>query len=592
MAAAVLGVERSVRGRRWTDRRPAGPAGERAALAIAQRHGLPDLAARVLAARGVGVEEAGDFLEPKLRASLPDPLRLKGMAEGAARLARAVEAGETIGIFADYDVDGATSAALLSRFLAAAGARTEVYVPDRIREGYGPTAAALLGLRARGATVAATLDCGIVAFEALEAAAGAGLDVVVVDHHMAEPALPRAAAVVDPNRLDEDGSLGHLAAVGVTFLLVVALNRALREAGRWRGRPEPNPLAWLDLVALGTVCDVVPLRGLNRVFVAQGLKAMALRRNPGLRALADTARLDRRPDAWHLGFVLGPRVNAGGRVGDSALGARLLATEDEDEARRLAGALERSNEERKAVEARVLEEAAAQAEAANDGGPAVVAGEGWHPGVIGIVAGRLRERYGRPACVVALDGAAGKGSGRSVPGLDLGAAVIAARQAGLLSAGGGHAMAAGFAIARDRLDAFRAFLAERFAAEAGAGARPVAELGVDGVLAPAGARRATVDALSRLGPFGSGHPEPRFAVADARVARADPVGESHVRCVFSGADGGRLKGIAFRAMEDGLGPALLKHGGRRLHLAGHLRPDDWRGREDVQLVVEDAARAD
>lgn len=588
---AVLGVERSVTGKRWQSRGAGRPDVERLALTIAQRHGVPDLVARVMASRGLELDDVERFLNPTLRESLPDPASLRGMREAVERLARAVRDGETIGLFADYDVDGATSAALLTRFLAAVGGNTILHVPDRILEGYGPNAEALAGLRDRGAGVVVTLDCGIVAFDVLEQTAEAGLDVVVVDHHMAEPALPRAIAVVNPNRVDETGALGHLAAVGVTFLLVIALNRGLRDAGWYQSRPEPDLMAWLDLVALGTVCDVVALQGLNRAYVAQGLKVMARRENVGIRALASVARIEQRPEAYHLGFVLGPRVNAAGRVGEADLGARLLSTEDEVEAQGIAAALDRHNDDRKEIEAAVQAEAMAQAELADADMPVlVVGGDGWHPGVIGIVAGRLRERFNRPACVIAFDGETGKGSGRSVSGLALGSAVIAAHQSGLLVGGGGHAMAAGFTIEREKLDAFRSFLSDRFAAEL-AGEPLVASISLDGVLAPAGAKRQVVDALAKLGPFGSGNPEPHFAIASAKVARADVVGQNHVRCIFTGADGGKLKGIAFRAMDSDLGPALLQHGGRALHVAGQLRPDDWQGRQDVQLFIEDVAIA-
>ncbi len=589
---AVLGVERSITGKRWLHRGAETAEAERLALAIAQRHGVPDLVARVMAARGVALDEVERYLNPTLREELPDPSSLKGMAEAVTRLARAIRNGETIGLFADYDVDGATSAALLSRFIAAAGGQSILHVPDRILEGYGPNAEALASLRQRGAGVVVTLDCGIVAFEVLEQVAETGLDVVVVDHHMAEPSLPRAIAVVNPNRVDESGALGHLAAVGVTFLVVIALNRALREAGWYQGRREPDLMNWLDLVALGTVCDVVSLEGLNRAYVAQGLKVMARRANPGLRALASVTKIEQKPEAYHLGFVFGPRVNAAGRVGDADLGARLLSTEDEAEAARVAEALDKHNDERKEIEARVQAEAIAQAEQADPDAPVlVVAGDGWHPGVIGIVAGRLRERFNRPSCVIAFDGDTGKGSGRSVKGLALGPAVIAAHQSGLLVGGGGHAMAAGFTVERGKLDAFRGFLADRFAAEL-AGEPLVASISLDGVLAPAGARREVYDALARLGPFGSGNPEPHFAISNAKIVRADVVGKNHVRCIFSGADGGKLKGIAFRAMDGELGPALLNHGGRPLHVAGQLRADDWQGREDVQLFIEDLALAE
>ena len=464
--ACVLGVEKSVTGKRWVSPM-AGQDVDRLAQALSQRHDLTDLVGRVLAGRGIGLDEAATFLKPALRSSLPDPSLLKDMEPGAARLADAIERGGRIGILADYDVDGATSAALLTRYVHSLGGSVAVHVPDRMTEGYGPNIAALRSLAAKGCDVVVTLDCGVLAHAVLDEAAADGIDVVVIDHHMAEPALPRAVAVINPNRLDEDGSLGHLAAVGVTFLTLVGITRTLRSRGYFNDRQEPNPLQWLDLVALGTVCDVVPLHGLNRAYVAQGLKVMARRGNAGLAALSDVAGVDASPDAYHLGFVFGPRVNAGGRVGDSGIGARLLATDDAEEARALAAALDRCNGDRKEIEADVTRAAIADIErrygTAEELPPVMVAaGEGWHPGVIGIVAGRLKEKYGLPACVIALDGSEGKGSGRSVRGVDLGAAVIAAHQAGILRRGGGHAMAAGFTVARDCLESFEAFLIERF----------------------------------------------------------------------------------------------------------------------------------
>jgi single-stranded-DNA-specific exonuclease len=585
---AFLGVERSLTGRRWRLR----GGDERLAIQLSQRLALPEVVGRVLAARGIGLDQAESFLFPTLRDLLPDPAHLRGMDRAVERLVGAVTAGETIAVFGDYDVDGATSSALLLRFLRAAGASARVYIPDRIAEGYGPNAPALLRLAAEGCRVVVTVDCGTTAFAPLEAAREAGLDVIVIDHHEAEMALPPAVAVVNPNRLDEDSAHGHLAAVGVTFLLVVALNRGLRQAGWYgAGRPAPDPLQWLDLVALGTVCDVVPLVGVNRALVAQGLKVMARRGNPGLSALADVAGLKERPDAYHLGFLLGPRVNAGGRVGAADMGVRLLSSDDSLEVADLAGRLDTCNKERQEIEAAVLLEAIEQAEThADDGLPLVlVAGEGWHPGVIGIVAGRLKERYGCPACVVALDGDEGKGSGRSVTGLDLGTTVIAARQAGILRAGGGHAMAAGFTVARERLEDLRRFLGERLAAQAAGDLVPVLDL--DGALDCGGASVELVDTLERLGPFGSGNAQPRFAVSAARVVRADVVGQGHVRCVLSGSGGQRLKAIAFRAADSEMGHALLATRGGSFHLAGTLRADTWQGNTSVQMFIDDAAPA-
>jgi len=594
--ACFLDVERSAAGRRWEERL----ADPRQGLALAQRLGVPEVIGRVMAARGVGLDDAAAYLEPTLREALPDPLCLKDMDAAVARLSRAVRTGEAIAIFGDYDVDGATSSALLHRFLRSVGAEPRVYIPDRITEGYGPNERALLDLHRQGAAVVVTVDCGIAAFAPLAAAAEAGLEVIVLDHHTAQPTLPKAAAIVNPNRLDEIDpkddrhGLRRLAAVGVTFLLVVALNRALREAGWYDrdGRREPDARQWLDLVALGTVCDVVPLTGLNRALVSQGLKVMAARGNAGLVALADVANLDERPDAYHAGYILGPRVNAGGRVGEAPLGARLLATDDPGEAADMARRLDAYNSERRIIEAQVLQEAIIRVEDAGaaPGRPVFVAAEGWHPGVVGIIASRLRERYAVPAMVIAIDTGTGegRGSGRSVLGVDLGAAVIAAQQEGLLVNGGGHPMAAGLTVRPERLADLRAFLDERLSAALDAADyRPA--LGLDGALQPDAATADLVRQLERCGPFGTGNVQPRFAVPAVRIVHADVVGENHVRCTLAGSSGGRLKGIAFRALDSELGKLLLQSGGRPIHLAGKLRPDRWKGRDSVQLIIEDAA---
>ena len=584
--AAVLGVVRSVSGRLWRQR----PADDRTALALSQRLGVPDIVGRVLAGRGVGIEDGENFLNPSLKSALPDPSRLRDMDKAAERLADAVQGNERIAVFGDYDVDGATSAALLQRYCRAIGVDLTVYIPDRQKEGYGPNTPALLALRERGMALVVTVDCGIAAFEPLQAAADAGLDVIVVDHHQAEPRLPAAHAVVNPNRLDDDSGQGRLAAVGVSYLLVVALNRVLRGRGWFRDRAEPNLLQWLDLVALGTVCDVVPLTGLNRVLVAQGLKIAARRDNPGLAALADLAGMDQRPGAYHLGFVFGPRLNAGGRVGGSHLGAQLLATDNEDEACAIAAKLNEFNLQRREIEAAIQAQALELAEASGGGQQPLLflADPRWHQGVIGIVASRLKDRYRRPTIVVALDGDVGKGSGRSIPGVDLGAAVTAAKQAGLLINGGGHAMAAGLTVAPDKLPALQEFLTARIA-QAMDGQPRSHELGLDGALTVSGATRDLFDTLEGAGPYGAGHPEPRFAISNGEVVKADLVGQNHVRVVLAGPRGGRLKGIAFGAADGPLGQAMLSARGRSLHLAGHLRADDWQGRRGVQLFIEDAA---
>lgn len=591
--AAFLGIERSLTGRRWAERL----ADERIALAMAQRHGLPDAICRLLAAREVDLEGVPDFLEPTLRKFLPDPSHLKDMDLAVARLVRAVQQGERIVVFGDYDVDGATSSALLLRFFRAIGGNIGVYIPDRRKEGYGPNAPALLKLREEGASVVVTVDCGVTAYEPLAEARKAGLDVVVIDHHQAELALPEALAVVDPNRIDDQSPHKQLAAVGVAFLLCVGINRALRAAG-WYGdaRPEPDLRQWLDLVALGTVADVVPLTGVNRALVRQGLAVMQQRRNPGLAALADVARLREPPGAYHLGFMLGPRVNAGGRVGQADLGARLLASDDVHEVGALAIRLDEFNAERRAIEREVLDQAIARIEGLygpdRKGLPAalVVESEGWHIGVIGIVASRLVERYGRPAFVIGMDGGVGKGSGRSVRGVDLGAAVLAARQSGLLINGGGHAMAAGLTVAREQLPHLMRFLDDRLAPQLGA-APAVRELGIDAALAPGAATQELVNMIERAGPFGAGNALPRFALTGVRVDYAQPVGEGHVRCTLVGHQRGRVEAIAFRASQNELGRALLDPAKPILHVAGALRLDRYNGRESVRLQIDDAASA-
>lgn len=591
--AAFLGIERSLTGRRWAARL----SDERTALAMAQRHGLPDAICRLLAAREVDLEGVPDFLEPTLRKFLPDPSHLKDMDTAVARLVRAVQTAERIVVFGDYDVDGATSAALLLRFFRAVGGNIGVYIPDRRKEGYGPNAPALLRLRAEGAAVVVTVDCGVTAFEPLAAARRAGLDVIVIDHHMAELALPEAVAVVDPNRLDDASPHKQMAAVGVAFLLIVGVNRALRTAGWYStSRPEPDLRQWLDLVALGTVCDVVPLTGVNRALVRHGLQVISQRCNAGLAALADVARLKEPPGAYHLGFLLGPRVNAGGRVGQADLGARLLSSDDPEEVGALALRLDEFNAERRAIEREVLDQAIARIEGLygpdRTGLPAalVVESEGWHIGVIGIVASRLVEHYGRPAFVIGMDGDVGKGSGRSVRGVDLGTAVIAARQAGLLLNGGGHAMAAGLTVARQALPDLAKFLDERITPQLGA-APPVRELGIDAALTPGAATPELLGMIERAGPFGAGNALPRFALTGVRVSYAKQVGEGHVRCTLVGAERGGIEAIAFRANQTALGPVLLDPTHPILHVAGALRIDRYGGRESVRLQIDDAAAA-
>ncbi len=566
---------------------------ERRALEIAQRCGVPDLLARILAGRGVEADGVDPFLNPSLKYGLSDPSTLQDMGRSVERVVRALTNGEKIAVFGDYDVDGATSAALLARYFRALGRDLVVYVPDRLKEGYGPNAPALLALKQDGVGLVLTVDCGTLAFEPLRAAREAELDVIVLDHHQAEPALPESVGLVNPNRLDDQSGLGVLAAVGVVFMFLVALNRDLRKAGWFAQQSvdEPNLLQWLDLVALGTICDVVPLLGINRVLVSQGLKVMARRQNTGLRALAEVASLKTDPGPYHVGFLLGPRVNAGGRVGEAGSGARLLATDDWAEAQALAEKLDRYNQERKTIEAMVLEQALEQASAMGPDSPClVVSAEGWHPGVVGIVASRLKDRHGVPSIVIGFDNGVGKGSGRSIPGVDLGNAVIAAHQAGVLINGGGHAMAAGLTVAPDRIDDLRMFLGEHLAdAVRQNGGQHVRK--IDGAVSVAGANGELMALLDQAGPYGAGNSEPTLVIPSAHVAFADEVGTGHVRCTLTDPAGARLKAIAFRARETPVGAALLASDRAPLHVAGKLRWDDWAGGGQVQFQIDDAAPA-
>lgn len=554
-----------------------------------------DLVSQLLLARGCPRDGIEEHRMPTIRGFMPDPAIFRDMERAAERLADAVEQGEPVTIFGDYDVDGATSAALLVRLLRQLGLDPGAYIPDRLMEGYGPSGEALLRIGEAGTRLIVTVDCGAQAFEALALASDAGIDVVVVDHHKCAAQLPRAYALVNPNRLDEDegAAHGHLAAVGVAFLLGAALIRVLRARGWFAGRPEPRLIELLDIVALGTVADVASLRGLNRAFVAQGIKVMANRRNIGLAALIQAARLERAPTCTDLGFALGPRINAGGRVGKSDLGVRLLTTEDPEEARVIAAELDRLNEERRAIEKSVQEEAELLAERQSNRSVALVAAGGWHPGVIGIVAGRLKEKLGRPAIVVALDGdGIGKGSGRSISGVDLGAAVLAAKDMGLLVAGGGHAMAAGLTVGPGGIDALADFLDERLAADV-ARSRDDRALLLDAVVAPGGVTPSLVEALEAGGPYGAGWPAPRIAAGAVRVIKSDVVGQGHVRTIVSGRDGRSIKTIAFRAADNPLGQALLGAGpDRSLWIAGRPKIDDWGSRPAAELHVEDAAWAD
>ncbi|MFX4088327.1 single-stranded-DNA-specific exonuclease RecJ [Sphingobium yanoikuyae] len=555
-----------------------------------------DLVAQLLLARGCPPDGVEAHRNPTIRHFMPDPSLFRDMDAAAERLADAVQRGEDVRIFGDYDVDGATSAALLIRLLRDIGLDARPYIPDRLMEGYGPSGEALVRLAGDGAQLIVTVDCGAQAFEALDMAKAAGVDVVVVDHHKCAAALPVALALVNPNRLDENDAAavhGHLAAVGMAFLLGAALLRTLRARGWFATRPEPAIMELLDIVALGTVADVAQLKGLNRAFVAQGLKVMAKRRNIGLAALMDASRLNRAPLCHDLGFALGPRINAGGRVGKADLGVRLLTTEDPAEAARIAAELDRLNEERRAIESIVQEQAEALLAAQDNRAVALVAGPGWHPGVIGIVAGRLKERAGRPAIVVALDeDGVGKGSGRSISGVDLGAAVLAAKDSGLLVAGGGHAMAAGLTVMADKVDALADFLDDRLSA-AVARARDERALLIDAVLAPAGVNPDFVAAIEAGGPYGAGWPAPLIAAGPMRVIRADVVGNGHLRAIMAGDDGRSIKTIAFRQAESELGQAILgAPRDRRLWVAGRAKIDDWGNRPAAELHLEDAAWAD
>lgn len=578
---SFLGVDESLTGRRWI-----GPSAEadRLAEAMAQETQLPLPLARVLVARGIAPADASRFLEPTLRDLLPDPRSLKDMERAAARFLAALRGREPIAVFADYDVDGGASAALLLNWLRAMGHQATLYVPDRIDEGYGPNAPAMAAL-AQDHSLIVCVDCGTLSHEPIAAATGA--DVIVLDHHLGGETLPAAHAVVNPNRQDEVGDLGHLCAASVVFLMLVELNRQLRDAGE----NGPDLMAMLDLVALATVADVAPLTGVNRALVRQGLKVMARRERPGLVALADLARMDQAPNTYHLGFLLGPRVNAGGRIGAADLGARLLSCDDPHEAQALAERLDALNTERREIENRVREAALAQAEARGFDAPLVwAAGEGWHPGVVGIVAARLKEASNRPAVVIGLDGDEGKGSARSVAGVDLGAAVQRVASEGLLLKGGGHRMAAGLTVARDRLDAAMARLSELLARQ-GAGTGGPRDLRLDGLLMPGAATPELINEIERAGPFGQGASAPRFAFSDTHITGAKRIGESHLRFSFSDGIGPRLEAIAFGAFDGPLGPALSNPGASRFHFAGRLEINTWGGKSKAQLRLEDAAKA-
>ncbi|WP_296476849.1 single-stranded-DNA-specific exonuclease RecJ [Roseinatronobacter sp.] len=578
--AAFLGVESSITGRRW---RGPDPAQDRLTDAMAQQTRLPRAVCAVLARSGVAPEGAESYLAPSLRDLLPDPRGLRDMEAAAARLLAAVDGTEKIAIFADYDVDGGASAALLICWLRSMGREATLYIPDRITEGYGPNAPAMKML-AQSHDLILCVDCGTVSHNPIAAAEGA--DVVVIDHHLGAETLPPALAVVNPNRQDETGDLGYLCAAGVVFLMLVEANRQLRV----RGVTGPDLMALLDLVALATVADVAPLVGVNRAFVRQGLRVMAARNRVGLRALADVARLEAAPTSYHLGFVIGPRVNAGGRIGAADLGARLLACDDPSEAEALAERLELLNAERREIEASVRAEAIAQAQArGTDGALAWAAGEGWHPGVIGIAAARLKEAMARPAIVIALDGDEGKGSGRSVPGVDLGVAVQRLVREGLLLKGGGHRMAAGLTVARAQIEEAMARLTVLLAQQGAGGAGAATQLRIDSVLMPGAVSVDLVERIEAAGPFGASAPAPRFAFPDMRIQSIRRMGETHMRLRFGDGQGNTLDAVAFGAYESDLGAAIANAQGQRLHLAGKVEINHWSGRSNVQLRLDDAA---
>ena len=587
-----LGVEKSTSGRTWRDRLD--ERGNARALTIAQRLGIPELLARVLAGRGVEADAAEAYLDPTIKRLMPDPDTLTGMKEASARIADAIMRGENVAIFGDYDVDGATASALLAGYLRLCWLDPIIHIPDRIFEGYGPNIDAIKSFAERGVKLLITVDCGTTSNVTLLEAQKLGLEVVVIDHHQADEELPAAVAIVNPNRADDLSGLGHLAAAGLVFVTLVALTRALRQRAFWTAaRPEPDLLSLLHLVALGTVADVVPLKGLNRAFVAKGLIALRRRDHVGLTALMDAARLAGPPECWHLGFLLGPRINAGGRIGRADLGVRLMLEQDPSECARIAAELDRLNRERQQIELATVEQAEAEAMAAlgleEKGAVVVTAAEGWHPGVVGLVAARLKERYGRPAFAIALEpGGTGTGSGRSIAGVDLGRAVRQGVRDGLLLKGGGHAMAAGVTLRKDALGAFRAFLEDTLAASVEVARRDSA-LMIDGAVSAGGVNLALVEMLSRAGPFGAGNPEPLMALPAHTLSFADPVGENHIRARFRSGDGKFVNAIAFRAAGQPLGRALLDNRGRAMHAAGFLAVDRWQGEERVQMRLVDVA---
>jgi single-stranded-DNA-specific exonuclease len=590
--APFLGVERSARGLKWIERLQ--PSEAYLAAAIAQRHNLPEIIGRILAARNVALDDVPTVINPTIRALCPDPASMADMEKAAERIARAIRAKQRIAIFGDYDVDGASSSALLHRFLAWHGVGARIYIPDRITEGYGPNCEAIASLIEDGAELIVTVDCGSTSFEALEVAAIRGVDVVVADHHQVGEDLPSAHAVVNPNRQDDLSGQGHLCAAGVVFLLCVAVHRRLKAEGAYAKKKAPDLLAWLDIVALATVCDVVPLSGVNRAFVVQGLKVLRNRQNAGLKALCDAAGVNKPPSPYMLGFILGPRINAGGRIGDASLGARLLASEDAGECARIAETLDRLNRERREIELRTVEEAAASADRTlleDPACPIIIAGSpAWHKGLVGLAASRLTERFQRPCLIFSQDEHAGEatGSARSVTGVDIGAAVRGAVEAGVAKKGGGHAMAAGVTVQQNRLHELAAYL--RQALEPSyrvAAAAPV--LAVDGALTP---RAATLDfalQLESAGPYGQGNPAPRFCLPSVRLVMAKEIAGGHLKCALQAQDGGQISAVAFRAANSDMGAALAEARDFPIHVAGRIERDEWGGRNRIEFQIEDVA---
>jgi single-stranded-DNA-specific exonuclease len=587
---AVLNVTRSFSGRRWRFRE----ANADAVRALQRTADISPALAHLLCARNIAAEDVESYLNPTLKRLLPEPFVLAHMEQAVTRAAHAVVHGETIAVFGDYDVDGSCSAALLHDFLAAIGRSPLLYVPDRLREGYGPNAPALLGLKEKGASLVITVDCGAGAPDALAAALAAGLDVIVLDHHAVDPgtaAVPALPGIhVNPNQPGDQSGLGYLCAAGVTFLFLVAINRELRNSGWYlrHGIAEPDLRRSLDLVGLATVCDVVPLTGVNRAFVRAGVARLSRQERPGIGALAAIARAEPPFSFYECGFVFGPRINAGGRVGRCSLGVELLTARTENDAARLAGLLDLHNRERQALETAIVREAIAAAEQQPDRAFVLVSGAGWHPGVVGLVASRLKDRFHKPVLAIGFDGENGRGSARSVPGIDLGAIVRAARDGGLLDAGGGHAMAAGFSLGLARLEEFRDWLASQFEGLAD-GDQSSSDIWLDALVSPSGATPELAADIDRAGPFGAGNAEPVLVASDVRVGFADIVGQGHVRLRLRGGDGSGMSGIAFRAADTTLGRALLAARGERIHAAGFLRARRWNGRVEAQLQLEDAA---